>query len=235
MAPGTGSPPDLIDAVVLGGHQAGDGNPDSQKAPEMSVDSIQCHEGTTGRRSPRLECYPGGAPFRTQNKLELLNNKGKCVMAVPGASIPVTFDKTYAMASRNHAPAVAHADRRATRLDAGRDGRDALLLRADHDSRRVPPEFRGCRRAGRRSAGDFRARRHALRLAFRSLWPRPRADVVHPRVLGLHRLHRYLAHAWANWFSGARSWASGWAASGPRDRCWWPRRGRRSIAAKPSA
>jgi hypothetical protein len=43
--------------MMFGGQQAGDGNPGCQKPPEISVDSMQFHEVTTGRRSRRLECY----------------------------------------------------------------------------------------------------------------------------------------------------------------------------------
>ena len=93
-------------------------------------------------------------------------------------------------------------------------------------------EFRCRRRSRRRSAGDVRARRYALRLAFGSLWPRPCTDVVHPRVLRPSPPSP-LPHArWASWFSGAQSWESGWAANGRQGQCWWPRRGRRSIADK---
>ena len=64
-------------AVVFGGHQAGDGDPDSQKPPEISVDSIQCHEVTTGRRSRRREMLPAAErAISYTNILELLNNKG---------------------------------------------------------------------------------------------------------------------------------------------------------------
>ena len=37
-----------------------------------------------------------------------------------------------------------------------------------------------------------------------------------------------------SWFSGAQSWASDWAANGRPGPCWWPRPGRRSIAARRS-
>ena len=55
--------------------------------------------------------------------------------------------KTYAVASRNHPPTVAHARRRATRLDARRHGLHALLfaltaIRAEfHLSSAAAPAF----------------------------------------------------------------------------------------------
>src|ERR1017187_4427037 len=74
---GDGESAGLDRAVVFRGHEAGGRNPDSQKPPEVSVDSIQCHEVLTGRRGRHPKCYRTGAPFHTQNKMELLNNKGQ--------------------------------------------------------------------------------------------------------------------------------------------------------------
>src|SRR6185436_18932282 len=65
------------------------------------------------------------------------------------------------------------------------------------------------------SAGDVGARRYAVRLAFGSLRPRPRIDVVHPRVLGLHRLHSYVTDGGgAGFLARNRGHRTGWGMGG---------------------
>ena len=89
-----------------------------------------------------------------------------------------------------HAQPSGSARRGAGRLDARRDGRHALRLRADRD----PQEFGlTSATAGALASVDaarVRGRRHGLRRARRPLRPRAHAHGVDPRLLGLHRPRR---------------------------------------------
>src|SRR3954452_12487178 len=90
------------------------------------------------------------------------------------------------MAPGDYEAAVADAACGPIGVDAGRHGRDAVLICADHDPERVPPEFGGRGSAWGGSASDFGARRNAFRMAERPVRAGAIADVVDS---GLFRVH----------------------------------------------